>query len=135
VNHRGRGGAFGDLDNDGRTDIVLNNVNESVVLLRNALDNGHHWLGIELVGKQHPDAIGAKLTLEVAGQKLVRQVKGGGSYMSANDRRIVFGLGKESRIGKLVVRWPSGATETWDNLPIDKYWRLVEGDKEPRPRK
>ena len=83
VKRIGRGAAFGDLDNDGRTDVVISHTNEQAVLLRNAVDNGRHWLGAVLVGKPNADAIGAVLSLEVPGEKLVRQVKGGGSYLPA----------------------------------------------------
>ncbi len=131
--HMGRGVAFGDLDNDGRVDIVISHSEEPVVIIRNVVDNAHHWLGIELVGKPNRDAVGAKLTLEVGHEKLVRQIMGGGSYLSAHDLRVVFGLGKEDKVGKLTVRWPSGKEQAWDNLPIDKYWRLTEGEAEPKP--
>jgi hypothetical protein len=130
VEHIGRGAAFGDLDNDGKTDIVISHLNEPVVLLQNVLDNGNHWLGIELIGKRYRDAVGAKLTLEAGGQKLVRAIKGGGSYLSANDRRVIFGLGKGLESGRLTVRWPSGTIQTWENMGIDRYWRLIEGEKE-----
>jgi len=127
--HMGRGAAFGDLDNDGHTDIVISNVNEPVVLLQNNLRNGNHWLGIELVGKPYRDAVGAKLVLEVGDQKLMRMVKGGGSYLSASDRRVLFGLGKSDKVGCLTVIWPSGQprTQTWENLTIDRYHKLIQG--------
>jgi enediyne biosynthesis protein E4 len=131
--HMGRGAAFGDLDNDGRTDIVISHVNEPVVVLQNTLANGNHWLGVHLIGNPYRDAVGAKLTLEVGGQKLMRQIKGGGSYLSAHDPRVVFGLGSEQRVGKLTVRWPSGRMQTWDNLGIDRYWRLEEGKAGVQP--
>lgn len=131
----GRGAALGDLDNDGRTDIVLNPMNEPVVLLRNRLDTGRHWLGVQLVGRPYRDAVGARLELEFAGQKLVRAIKGGGSYLSSSDRRVVFGLGEHDHVEQLTVRWPSGKKQTWRGLAIDRYWTLVEGDSQPhQPR-
>ena len=95
--HRGRGLASGDLDNDGRPDLVFSNVNEPVALLRNlAGDNKqkNHWLGIELAGKDRRDVVGTKLVLEVGGKKLTRFVKGGGSYLSAQDRHTCLALAR-----------------------------------------
>jgi hypothetical protein len=128
----GRGAAFGDLDNDGRTDVVVSHTNEPAAVLRNALDNGNHWLGVALVGRPNRDAVGATATLEVGGKKLLRQVKGGGSYASSNDPRLVFGLGAERAVGRLSVRWPSGRTQTWDGLAVDRYHVLEEGEAAAR---
>ena len=97
------------------------------------MENGNHWLGIRLVGHPYRDAVGAKLTLEVGDQKLMREIKGGGSYLSAHDPRVVFGLGSEQKAGKLTVRWPSGRMQSWDHLQIDRYWRLEEGKTEAQP--
>jgi hypothetical protein len=125
--HNGRGVAFGDLDNDGRTDLVISQVNEPVVLLRNEAATGNHWLGVELAGRGHRDVVGARLTLEVGGRRLTRFAQGGGSYLSSGDRRHVFGLGPANRVGRLTVAWPGGKEEHWDGLAIDRYWRLAEG--------
>lgn len=130
---RGRGVAFGDLDNDGRTDLVISHLNAPVTLLRNITKDGNHWLGVELVGQSPRDAVGATLTLEAGGRRLFRAAKGGGSYLSANDRRAIFGLGKGSKLDRLSVRWPSGRTQTWKgDLRIDRYVRLSEGQPQPQ---
>jgi len=73
------------------------------------------------------------LILEVNGRKLTRFAKGGGSYMSANDTRHIFGLAKAAKSGKLTIEWPTGAprTEHWDNLEINKYHKLVQGTGKP----
>jgi hypothetical protein len=150
--HIGRGVAIGDLDNDGRPDLVISHLNEPVVLLRNEAEVGNHWLGVELWGKGHRDVTGAKIIVEVAGPESSKGMedsgratrstsfaKGGGSYLSACDRRHLFGLGKLERIERLTVIWPDGQEQHWrgDVLPVDRYWRVVEGQNaavEPRGR-
>jgi hypothetical protein len=133
--HSGRGLAIGDLDNDGRPDLVISHLNEPVVLLRNTSGEGCHWLGVELVGRDHRDVVGAKVTLEVGNRRLVRAVKGGGSYCSSSDRRLLFGLGRGPETPeecKLTVRWPGGAVQTLDRVHADCYWRLQEGESAPQ---
>lgn len=131
VPHLGRGAALGDLDNDGRTDLVLNPMNEPAVVLQNRYQADHHWLGLELIRQRRRDAVGARLELETDKGKLVRAVKGGGSYLSSSDRRILFGLGSHERVGRLTVRWPSGKSQTWTGLAVDRYWKLREGEERP----
>jgi hypothetical protein len=129
--HEGRGAVLGDLDNDGRIDIILINLNEPVAVLKNdANTGGNHWLGVELIGKDHADVVGAKIALEVDGATQYRFAQSGGSYESSSDRRHVFGLGKATKYGRLTVTWPSGEKQGWDGLAIDRYWRLIQGQKE-----
>jgi hypothetical protein len=132
--HRGRGVAFGDLDNDGRIDLVISHLNEPVVLLRNeAKRRANHWLGVELQGKRRGDVTGARLVLEVEGLPAqTRHATAGGSFASASDPRHVFGIGAAKRVGKLTVRWPSGKEQSWEGLAVDRYWRLVEGEGDAR---
>ena len=75
--------AFGDLDNDGRIDLVISHLNEPVAVLRNVGGAGNHWLGVQLVGKDHADVVGARVVLEAGGRKQTRFAKGGGSYASS----------------------------------------------------
>lgn len=125
----GRGLAAGDLDNRGRTDLVLNPMNEPAVVLRNRHETAHHWVGVRAVGQPYRDAVGARVEVHLAGgETLVRAVKGGGSYLSSGDRRLLFGLGGRDRIDRVSVRWPSGKVQSWDGLAVDRYWTLTEGD-------
>jgi hypothetical protein len=128
--HCGRGLAIGDLDNDGRPDLVISHLNEPVVLLRNISGEGRHWLGVDLLGRDRRDLVGTKVTLEAGNRRLIRTVKGGGSYCSSGDRRILFGLGRGDAAPedcRVSVRWPGGRVEAWDGLAADRYWRFREG--------
>ncbi|HEV2949205.1 MAG TPA: CRTAC1 family protein [Gemmataceae bacterium] len=133
IGQLGRGAAFGDLDNDGRVDIVVSHLNEPVAILRNQGKTFHRWLGVELVGKNHRDLVGAKLILKAGGRTLTRFITGGGSYLSSNDPRRIFGLGEDSQIDDLAVVWPPDPktgqrlTQQWKSLEVNRYHRLVEG--------
>jgi hypothetical protein len=130
--HCGRGAAFGDLDNDGRIDIVLNHLNEPAAVLGNvAATEGRHWLGVELRGRGRRCVVGARVVLEVGGRRLTGFCKGGGSYLATNDPRLTFGLGEAPEVGRLTVYWPSGKPEHWDGLGVDRYWTLREGEGAP----
>jgi enediyne biosynthesis protein E4 len=124
------GVAIGDLDNDGRPDVVISHLEEPVAILRNVAETGNHWLGVSLVTKDRRTLAGARLVLEMKDDRtLTRFVKGGGSYLSANDTRQIFGLGPERESGRLTVHWPTGepAVEHWHDLAIDRYHRLEQG--------
>ncbi len=123
-----RGAAFGDVDNDGDTDILVGNNNGPARLLINNVGNHHHWLGLRLLGKAGHEALGAKVAVYRKGAKpLWRRVRTDGSYGSANDSRILVGLGKATRVESVRVDWPSGRMELWPSLPIDRYNSLEEG--------
>ena len=126
----GRGLAVGDFDNDGSVDVLLTQNDGAPVLLRNKASGKNHWLGVKLVGrKANIDAIGAKLRYQ-AGDLVRHQWKvGGGSYLSSHDPRVVLGLGERTKIDWLEVNWPhpSGKTERFTGLPVDRYITIVEG--------
>lgn len=130
--HLGRGAALGDLDNDGKVDVVVSHMNEPVAVLRNISKENNHWLGVELVGAQHADIVGARVMLTANGRTQTRFAKGGGSYASSPDRRFVFGIGASDQIEKLTVVWPDGTQQTWTSLAVDCYHVITQGEKEPR---
>jgi hypothetical protein len=123
----GRGMAAGDYDNDGAVDVVFMSLNESPVLLHNEAANGRRWLGVRLTGTaSNRDAIGAKLTLKVGQRTLTRWITGGGSFLASHDRRVVFGLGSQTTVGELVVRWPSGRVQQINDLAAGRYHEIIE---------
>ncbi len=124
-----RGAAFGDLDNDGDIDVVVENIDGAPVILRNDGGNQKHWITLELAGtKSNRMAIGA-LVKAVAGSLVqVDEVRSGGSYLSQNDCRIHFGLGDADHVDRVEIRWPSGKTEILQNLSVDKFYAVKEGE-------
>jgi enediyne biosynthesis protein E4 len=124
----GRGAAFGDLDNDGDIDIVVNNIHDTPDLFRLDSRRAGHWFTARLVGtRSNRSAIGAALTLTAGGATQIEEVRGGGSYYAQNDLRVHFGLGDASLVTRLEVRWPSGLTEAWTDLAADRIVTLEEG--------
>ncbi len=126
VDHLGRGVGFVDLNNDGKVDMVLNHLNEPTAVLRNIAADKNHWLGVQLIGAKNADVVGARVVLEAGGRKQTRFAKGGGSYLSSSDRRLVFGLGAADRIDKLTVHWPDGTQTPYAGLDIDRYHVLKQ---------
>jgi len=125
-----RGMAIGDFNNDGAVDVLIAINNGAPVLLKNNAGAENHWLGIQLVGKNsNPDAIGARITYESQDLKRSRMKVGGGSYLSSHDPRLVLGIGKRTKIDWVEIKWPlpSGKTERFTDLPIDRYITIVEG--------
>lgn len=125
----GRGMALGDFNNDGAVDVLVAQNNAAPILLRNNIGRDNHWLGLRLIGKKaNIDAIGAKVTYR-SGDFQRHQFKvGGGSYLSSHDPRMVLGIGKRRTIDWLEVQWPqpSGKTERFTGLPIDRYITIIE---------
>jgi hypothetical protein len=140
--HVGRGLAVADYNNDGRPDLAVSNNAGPVKLLRNETATTNHWIRLELEGdgqKSNRSAIGARIEVEVSGRKLVRWIHGGGSYLSASDRRVIVGLGRDDKVDRASIVWPSGRKQEFTNLAADRGWRFREGDKpiqldKPKPR-
>jgi enediyne biosynthesis protein E4 len=124
-----RGAAFGDLNNDGNVDIVLSNVDgPPTVLLNQTLSHNHRVL-FKLVGtKSNKAAIGARVSVKAGKLAQMSEVRGGGSYISQNDPRLHFGLGPESKMNEVEIKWPSGRVETLHDVSADYIYTIVEGD-------
>ena len=130
----GRGAAFGDVDNDGRMDVIVGNVAGPARLLLNVRNRDAHWLGLRLAGAAGSqagpgrDMLGARVEVLRSGQPtLWRRARADGSYASANDPRVLVGLGASPLAPRVRVRWPDGDVEEWSSLPIDRWSTLVEG--------
>jgi len=123
-----RGAAFGDLDNDGRIDVVVENIDGLPMLLHNEGRNANHWITLELIGtRSNRLALGAKVHVVAGAVSQVDEVRSGGSYLSQNDLRQHFGLGSANKVDDVEIRWPSGNTQVLHNLAADRFYIVKEG--------
>ena len=126
--HLGRGLATGDFDNDGRVDAIIQSQNEPLVYLHNKTGRIEHWLTLRLEGtRSNRDGVGARVILEAGGVRHAQQRFGGGSYQSAGDPRLHFGLGQSPLSQRVEVRWPSGQVDRYDHLEVDRGYLIREG--------
>ena len=139
----GRGAAFGDIDNDGDVDVLVGNDAGPTRLLINNVGDRKHWLGLRLVGERKRDMYGARVAVlrpstdaqgapskaegRGNGSTLWRRARADGSYASANDPRVLVGLGDSTQAPTVRVVWPSGRVEEWTTVAIDRYTTLIEG--------
>ena len=123
-----RGCAFGDFDNDGRIDILINNVNALPELLRSESSTGNNWIKIRTVGvKSNRDGIGARIKCVTEDGSQIDEVRSGGSYYSQNDLRIHFGVGKNQKVKTIEIRWPSGQVDTLNDVAVNQLIHVKEG--------
>ncbi|HKW18477.1 MAG TPA: CRTAC1 family protein [Terriglobales bacterium] len=124
--HASRGCAFGDFDNDGDIDVLVMNMNEPPSLLRNDVSSGGHWLKVQLIGvHSNRSAIGTRVTARYGKHLQTQEVQAQSSFYSANDRRLHFGLGPETRV-QLTVRWTNGSSETITAVDADQLVTILE---------
>ncbi len=123
-----RGLATADFWNDGRISVVVNNMSGQPMLLVNRQPNAHHWVTVETVGtRSNHDGIGARVTVRTRGKSFTQEVRSGGSYLSSSDLRVHFGLGDDTAMLDVVLRWPSGLSERFPASGIDRVLILKEG--------
>ena len=125
----GRGAAFGDIFNDGKISVVVNNMDGVPILLRNVNADHHHWVDLQFIGgpKSPRDAVGTTVYLTAAGVRQRGDVLSGGSYLSSNDMRVHFGLSDAEQAGTAEIHWPSGAKETIKLPGVDRIYTITEG--------
>jgi hypothetical protein len=136
-----RGLALGDIDNDGYIDVVVNNLDGKPTILHNDGGSGNNWITIKTVGRgMNRDAIGARV--KVVSGDLVQwdEVHAGGSYLSAHDPRLHYGLGKKSKIDLIEIHWPDGKVEAVQDVAANRFVTIEEqkgitGTSLPSPKK
>jgi enediyne biosynthesis protein E4 len=130
----GRGLATADLFNDGRLEAIVNNLSDRPMLLVNEAKNANHWIGVRLAGTlSNRSGIGARVTLRGSKRIWVDEVRSGSSYNSSSDLRLHFGLGSETALTNIEVRWPNGNREQFIPAGVDRILDLVEGKGKPLP--
>jgi len=123
-----RGLAVGDLWNNGQLSAVISNMNARNSLLVNQVKYPNRWIAFKTIGTtSNRDGIGARITVRAGKRLLVDEVRSGSSYDSNNDMRVHFGLGSATKLDSVEIRWPSGLTERFDNVAVDKINEVKEG--------
>ncbi len=126
-----RGMAKGDLDGDGKVDVVMNNFNSAPTVLRNVTESKNHWLSLKLIGdpkqKTPRDAIGSLAWVTIGKLRLRGDVVSGASYASQNDLKLHFGLGEAAKVDKVEISWANGKSEIVNINAIDRVWTVTQG--------
>jgi hypothetical protein len=125
--HSARGAAFGDYDNDGLIEVLINNQNEAPSLLKQTSRPSGHWILLKLQGsRSNRSALGAKVKLTAGAHTQIDEVRSGGSYLSQNDLRLHFGLGAASRADRIEIAWPSGARQVMEDIVGNRILTIAE---------
>jgi len=128
--HAARGVAFADFDNDGFVDVLVANNGDPPLLLHNG-GNTNHFINFKLIGtKSNRDAMGARVRIVAGGIRQIREIAGGGSYLSQSDLRANFGIGKTTVAQTVEIRWPSGQTQVFHDVASNKFYLVQEGRDE-----
>jgi len=123
----GRGGCFGDYDNDGDIDVFIVNLHEEAVLLRNDIGNQNNWILINLVGTEsNRDGIGATVQVTAGEITQIAQKTGSGQYLSSNDPRLHFGLADHEIIDRIEISWPSGIEQSLEDVEVNQIITIEE---------
>jgi hypothetical protein len=124
-----RGCAFGDFDNDGTVDVLVNPINDVPRLLKCTNRSGNNWISFKLIGtKSNRSGIGARVRCQVGDHQQIDEVRSGGSFMSQNDLRLHFGLGRAKHVDRVEVSWPSGRIDRFKTLAANQIMTIKEGD-------
>jgi hypothetical protein len=126
-----RGCAFGDLNNDGKIDVVVSAIGDRAELLYNTTTNNNHWILLQMIGvKSNRDGIGTRIKLTgESGLVQYNHVTTAGSFASSSDKRVHFGLGRDTRIKEIELRWPSGRIQVLQNVKADQVLKIIESEK------
>ena len=122
-----RGAAFGDIDNDGGLDVVVVNRDGRPYLLHNIVKPRGHWIELRVLEEHGRDALGAQLTMTVGSRVIRRDVRAAYSYLASNDPRVHVGLGSETVLRNVTVRWPDGAREQFGDMAADRIVTIRRG--------
>ena len=125
--HSARGAAFGDLDNDGAVEVIVNNQNETPTLLKQSLKPAGNWIILKLTGtKSNRSAIGARVRVITGQHVQTDEVRSGGSYLSQNDLRLHFGIGKAAKVDRIEIDWPGGKHQIERPLQVNRVIEVME---------